>query len=238
MSTQLADALMQDTASAYVNILLSLVTPIAMDQIRELLSAVTPAYLSVADRDMHMPSAERLIIKSPFTHFPNRKLIGTIELNFARAQLEWYLCQQGPGSQVFWHDMISLPFIAASQTALCRTGIQSNPPVRDLVPLGIPTDICTCVARCLVDANMQETCASLSAISSQVRYATLPTLYRVLVWTSRSWDAVGNGGGDWNGQEDLQQRVMRMERLILDVYTEDLRLWNGMINGAGAQYIE
>lgn len=242
-SVQLSDALMRDASCTYVNVILSLFTPIAMDQIRELLFSITPAYLSVANRDVRMPSAERLITKSPFAHFFNCKLIGTIDLNFTRAQLEWYLCQQGPGSSLFWHNMISWPFIAAplSQAALSRTGpTQSSSQLLrgDLVPLDIPTDICACVARCLVDANMQGTCASLNATSSHVRYATLPALYRVLVWTSRTWDAVDNSAGGWNGQEDMQQRMMRMARHILGVDTEEWRLWTGMISGPGAQYIE
>lgn len=227
---------MRDPYPAYVAISFTLKDHITREQLLELLDLVTPAYISAARRDVHKLSCGRLCITSPHPENPNIRHVGTLDLHFESNECQWFLFEEGPGSSTRMDNFVSWPM-----------NIDATPPqaVFPLFPssrsnssdslkgmsadfLEITPDICTCIAQFLVGDQMYQTCASLNATSSQVRYATLPILYNILVWKSSSWEATSlSHNWDWTNM-----------RQLADVDGERMRSWRRMINGEGSKYIQ
>jgi hypothetical protein len=195
---------------------------------------ITPAYIAAARRNLNMQSGLRLQIQAPHEYSLPDTLIGEIHIDFGEARVQRYCLQwiQGiyvhlaagmhswPLTMAFTSQDISR-FVSARTTSI---GQQENR------ALELPPDVCACVAQCLTDCDFLGTCASLNAASRQVQFATLPALYKILVWKSFSWECTS-----------LNQPIMwdmRNMREYGDNLWERTRMWRRMIDGPGAKYIE
>jgi hypothetical protein len=198
------------------------------------MSLVTPAYIAAARRNMNMRSGLRLEIAGPSNDFlPNNTLWGEIHINFEEAHARWDCLQLIQGRYVRLASTRSWPItVAVTPPFISRiTSIDgSSIDEQRSDALEFPPDVCVCVAQWLTDCDLLATCASLSATSRQVQFATLPVLYRVLVWASFSWETTSlNPPASW----DLENmREYGDEHWIMT------RMWRRMISGPGARYIQ
>lgn len=224
---QWAGLLASNEYHACVTVRLALREPIDLTDVSEIMYMVTPAYIASARRNMDMPSGPRLIIQAPHSDDLPNTLFGEIHIDFEAAVVQWYIHEQGRETTVEvsrvdpWPIMVTVTPLATS-----RVGSASfHSKAREL-----PPDVCVWVAQWLSACEMLGTCASLNVVSRQVQFATLPTLYRVLVWKSYSWETTGlNRPGAWDFDN---------MREYGDEYLEQTRMWRRMISGPGAKYIE
>lgn len=159
---------------------------------------ITPAYIAAARRDLNMASGPRLLLRGPCRYDSPCTLLGQIHLDLETAELQWHIDAQRPGvprqriSGINpWPIMVTDAPPALSTVRSINNADQGG--------LEFPPDVCVWVARWLSTGNSLGTCASLNAISKQVQFATLPVLYRVLVWKSYSWETTNvHRSGTWD----------------------------------------
>lgn len=230
---------MSDSYHAYVNVALTLAEPVTDAQLREILLLVTPAYISAARRDRNIPPGARMIMRSPHVMDPEITLVAEITLDLTRDQVQWFISNDGPGvsrsyRKVPWPITIDATpprTMSSHLRGTTRNGSWTQTP--EIVIAELPEilpDVCARIAQFLADEQMLGTCASLSATSRDVRYATLPALYRILVWKSESRELTSlHQPAGWD-RENLGEYGA--------TYWARMRAWRRMVNGPGAKFIQ
>jgi hypothetical protein len=194
---------------------------------------ITPAYIGAARRDMNMRSGPRFRIEGPHSDHLSNTLSGEIHVNFEETRLCWYCLEEIQGRYSRVASVSSWPItvaVAPPFTSGIAPVITNEIGEQGSDALEFPPDVCVCVAQWLADCDLLGTCASLNATSKQVQFATLPVLYRVLVWESFSWETTSLNRPTLWDLENMRQYG--------DVYWERTRMWRRMINGPGAKYIQ
>jgi hypothetical protein len=204
-----------------------------LTELCEIMNMITPAYIAAARRNLNMHSGLRLQIGAPHSDSVPDMLTGEIHINFEKARVQWCCLQRIQGRYVRLAGMHSWPIAVATTSQDISRIVSANTPSIGQQENGapeIPPDVCACVAQCLTDCDLLRTCASLNAASRQVQFATLPALYRVLVWKSFSWELTSlNQPITWD---------LRNIREYGHDYSEKTHMWRRMVNGPGARYIE
>lgn len=232
--SQWAPVLASDEYHACVGVVFFLWEPTNLTELCQIMDMVTPAYIAAARRNLSLQSGLRLQIQALHEYSLPDTLIGEIHIDFGEKRVQRYCSQRIQGMYVH---------LAAGTQSWRFTAAGTSQDISRIVSVNttsigqqengapeIPPDVCACVAQCLTACDFLGTCASLNAASRQVQFATLPALYRVLVWKSFSWELTS-----------LNQPITRDLRNIRehgDDYSEKTEMWRRMINGPGAKYIE